>query len=373
MAISLQSQFSPSMSTTLSSYKAQGEERTPESASQDALISRLASNIPGMSASDLKDLNADDFTPEKVANRIGDFVAQGLEAARRSGRSEEDVQKMYDAAVKGVEKGFAEAKEILDNLNMLTETIETNIDSTFEKTFDRLTELDPSLAAENAAKSSTIERLTAAQRYDEAESLSLQVKTHDGDTVTINFSNQSRIEQSMGYESDGSNSQSIFNLSRSEESNYRFSVEGDLDDKEIDALQNLIKDVNEIAGEFFDGDVQKAFDMASEFQMDKTELSSMNLQLAQTKQYSAISNYSATQANSEVEAAGKRLGHLSNEFAALSQDPKLNFMQEIREFSEELLATLVSQDARYREADSEEQSIFDANLESLVSMANEEL
>jgi hypothetical protein len=373
MAITLQSQFSSQMSATLSSYKAQSEERTPEATSQDALISRLASNIPGMSAGDLKELNQDDFTPEKVANRIGDFVAQGLEAARRSGRSEEDVQKMYDAAVKGVEKGFAEAKEILDNLNLLSDTIESNIDTTFEKTFDRLTELDPSLAAENASKSSTIERLTAAQRYDQAESMSLEVKTQDGDTVTINFSNQSRTEQSMGYETDGSSSSSVFNVSRSEESNYRFSVEGDLDEDEIDALQNLIKDVNEIAGEFFDGDVQKAFDMASEFQMDKTELSSMNLQLAQTKQYSSIANYTETQTNAVQEAPGKRLGHLSDQFVALGQDPKLNFMQEIREFSEELLSSLVSQDARYREADSEEQSIFDANLESLISMANEEL
>lgn len=86
------------------SYQDSLNARTPQAASEDTVLNRLAENIPGMSAGDLKSLDSDDFSPEKVANRIGDFVAQGLEAARRSGRSEEDIQNMYNAAVSGVEK-----------------------------------------------------------------------------------------------------------------------------------------------------------------------------------------------------------------------------------------------------------------------------
>ena len=104
-----------------------------QGASKDAnqvLLGKLADKIPGMSAEKLSGLEAEDFTPDKVAGRISDFVAQGLEAARSRGASEERLTEMYNAAVKGVEKGFAEAREILDELDMLNGGIAAQIDET---------------------------------------------------------------------------------------------------------------------------------------------------------------------------------------------------------------------------------------------------
>jgi len=351
------------------SYQDSLNARTPQAASEDTVLNRLAENIPGMSAGDLKSLDSDDFSPEKVANRIGDFVAQGLEAARRSGRSEEDIQNMYNAAVSGVEKGFAEARDILDNLGALKGSIAENIDETEKQTFAALDAINPS--AQDAANSATISRLTAAERYEQSESLSLKVTTQDGDEVTINFSNQSRYEQSFGVESDGSNTSALFNISRSEASNYQFSVNGDLDNDEIDALQNLIKDVNEIAGEFFDGDIQRAFDIASEYQMDKSELSSMNLQLTQTEQYSSVAKYSQVEnQNAVTQDAAKRLGSYAQSFENASAAPTLEFVKEIREFSQTLLESLVTQDARYREADSEQQNRYNSQLDAIAELTN---
>jgi len=369
MSITLYSQVTSGFQNSVVNYQESLRSRTPEAATENTLLNRLAENIPGMSSGDLKTLDSDDFSPEKVANRIGDFVAQGLEAARRSGRSEEDIQNMYNAAVSGVEKGFAEARDILDNLGMLQGSIAENIDATEEQTFSALDALNPSLR--DTINSNTISRLTAAERFDQAESLSLTVTTQDGDEVTINFASQSRSEQSYGIETDGSSTSALFNISRSEESSYQFSVNGDLDNDEIDALQNLIKDVNEIAGEFFDGDIQKAFDIASEYQMDKSELSSMNLQLSQTEQYSSIAKYSQVEnQNAVTQDAAKRLGNYAQSFEGVTTDPKLDFVNEIREFSQELLESLVTQDARYREADNDKQHQHNQRLDTINELAN---
>ncbi len=358
-------------SSQTSFQQATSSGNSPEAASQNTVLNRLASNIPGMSTGDLNTLSADDFSPEKVASRIGDFVAQGLEAARRSGRSEADIQKMYNAAVDGVKKGFEEAREILDGLGALTDSISSNIDQTEDKTMDALSALAP---GQQTSEDAQVSRLMAAERYQEAETLSLKVKTQDGDEVTISFSKSSQYEGSFGIEKDQQgNSQSLFNISRNESSAYKFSVEGDLDNDEIDALQNLIKDVNEISNEFFDGDVQKAFDMASEFRMDKTELASMNLRLTQSEQYSSIAKYTDVEnmQNSGINSdsnPGKRLGHMMHNMHGATDNPKLGFMQDASSFSREMLSTLVTQDIRYRDSDETEKARYNANLESINNL-----
>ncbi|WP_293268736.1 DUF5610 domain-containing protein [Neptunomonas sp.] len=341
--------------------------RSSEAASQDAVLNRLASNIPGMSGDDLKTMSTDDFSPEKVASRIGDFVAQGLEAARREGRSEADIQKMYNAAVDGVKKGFSEAREILDGLGSLSDSIASNIDLTEDKTLDALGAIAP---GQKTPEDAQVSRLMAAERYQEAETLSLKVKTQDGDEVTIKFANTSQYESSFGIEKDQhGNSQSLLNISRNESSSYQFSVEGDLDNDEIDALQDLIKDVNEISNEFFDGDVQKAFDMASEFRMDKTELSSMNLRLTQSEQYSAVAKYtSAENIDTPSMNPGKRLGHMMHNMHGATEKPELGFLHDSSSLSRDILSNLVTQDIRYRDSDEPERARYNANLDSMNNL-----
>lgn len=365
----LYSNISYSQQSFSSVQEFSSKQKTPEAASQNTVLNRLASNIPGMSVDDLKSLSADDFSPEKVANRIGDFVAQGLEAARRNGRSEEDVQKMYDAAVAGVQKGFAEAREILDGLGVLSDNIAGNIDKTEEKTFNLLDALNPTKAAEAPAQN-RVSRLMAAERYQEAETLSLKVKTQDGDEVTINFARNSQYEGSFGIESDADGlREAEFNISRNESSDFRFSVEGDLDNDEIDALQNLIKDVSEIANEFFDGDVQKAFDLASEYKMDKSELASMNLRLTQSEQYTSVAKYKTVENYDSPNAApGKRLGHMLQNLHGAANRPELAFLENATRFSSEVFSSLVTQDIRYQSADEPKRNHYDGQLETMRAM-----
>ncbi len=331
----------------------------------DQLLNRLAERIPGMSQGEMKNLEADKFSPEKVAGRIAGFVQQGLERARREGKSEAEIQGLYDQALAGIEQGFDEARDILDDMNLLTDELATTIDQTYDLTMQELEGLAPA-AATPTTEGSTRTSVLAAERYQQAESFSLKLKTQDGDSVVINFASASSYQSSFGGYSDGEgNSAVAFSIDRSESSSYQFQVEGDLDDDEITAIQNLIQDVSLIADDFFDGDVQAAFDQASQFQMDKSELASMNLTLTRSERYSAVGAYQQVQNPDASQNPGRKLGHMMNDLAGRFSSPDLGFLASAVDFGQDLLSSLIPQDSRYKQADSEQQSLFDQNLQNM--------
>ncbi len=334
----------------------------------DQLLAKLAQNVPGMTGpEDFKQLNAKDFSPQKVADRVTEFVALGLEQARRAGKSEEEVDNLRQQALSGIKKGFDEARNILDTMNLLTDELSTTIDDTLKLTLDGLKSLAPGATQEPIGSSRT--SVLAAERYQSAETLSLKVKTQDGDEVTIKFGQQSSYQSSFGGYSDDSGSAVSFSIDRSESSQYRFSVEGELDNDEIDALQSLIKDVNAIADDFFDGDVQAAFEQASEFKLDKSELASMNLKLTRSESYSAVAAYQQVQnLNNANPNPGQKLGHMLNDLTGRVAAPALGFMESPAGFGKQLLTELIPQDKRFKEADDDKRSLLEQNLNSLRSI-----
>ncbi|MEH6445886.1 MAG: DUF5610 domain-containing protein [Oceanospirillaceae bacterium] len=346
--------------TEISSFESETS-RNPGATANEAMLERLAQNVPGLKKEDVTDLATSDFTPGKIAERISKFVAQGLQNARNEGRSEADIQSKFDAAVAGVKKGFEEAKEILDSLDLLNGDIASSIQETEDLTFKALDAINPS-ASSQPSIGTYHTQVAAAERFSSAETFSLDLKTQDGDTVKILFANQNSQEASFAAVSDGKgNSAASFELSQSHSSSFQFQVQGDLDPDELEAISKLITDVTEISNEFFNGDVQKAFENAAEFKLDKTELASMNLQLTKSQEYSAASSYSSVQNNATPDV-GKLSGHLLNNLDQATQRPELDFLQDITKVSQRLLDSLVQQDSRFIEADNEQQSIFNSSL-----------
>lgn len=350
-------------SQTLSSQPQIGNTANEKVVATDKVLDTLADKIPGVSGTELKQLKAEEFTPDKVSGRIADFVAKGLEQARRDGKSEAEVQALYEDALRGIEQGFSEAKDILKDMNLLSADIESTIDETYQLTLDKLGALAPTADA-----SPTSTSISAAERYQSAESFSLKVKTQDGDKVSIHFAATQHYESSLGYYNDGEGtSAAAFSIDRSQNSNYMFSVKGNLDAAEIDALQNLIQDMSLIADDFFDGDIQAAFEQANEFQMDKTELASMHLTLKRSEQYTAATAYQQIQGLEQPfnNGGGRKLGHLINNLHEQFAQPQLQFIDSIREFGQSLFEQLVEQDSRYRDSDSQQQQSYDNNLSTL--------
>jgi hypothetical protein len=347
--------------TLVSGGFADGKDTSGKSASAaDQLVAKLAENIPGMSVSEMKELDANDYSPEKVAMRISDFVAQGLENARARGASDERLDQMYQAAISGVEKGFKEATEILDELGMLSEETASTIEQTKDLTFEALAGLAP---GSNETAPSRQVSLSAAERFSKSESFSLQVMTQEGDKVTIRFNSAASETASLGYYSDDEASAASFGLERTASSDYRFSVKGDLNNDELEALQNLIQDINLIAQDFYSGDIQDAFEQATELEMDKSQLMNLNVTMTQSVSYSAVSAYQEVQQlDNPLGNNGRHLGQLMNNMDRFIGHHSLAGFEGIRAFGDELLANLLHQDIRYKDADEDAQTKLDEHI-----------
>lgn len=339
---------------------ADGKDSSGRSASAaDKLVAKLAENIPGMSASEMKGLDANDYSPEKVALRISDFVAQGLEQARSRGASDADLDRMYKAAVSGVEKGFKEATKILNDLDMLSPDISATIDQTKDLTFEALAGIAPTSEAAPTYQTS----ISAAERYSKAESFSMDVMTKEGDKVSIRFNSEASQTASLGAYSDENGSAISYGIERNASSNYSFSVEGDLNEEELDALTSLIQDINLIAEDFYSGDVQDAFEQATELEMDKSQLMNLNVTMTQSASYSAVAAYEQVQQlDNPLGDNGRHLGQLMNNMDRFMDNPALGFLEDSSLFGADLLDNLIHQDVRYKDADEESQSKLDNNF-----------
>ena len=343
---------------------ADGKDSSGRSASAaDKLVAKLAENIPGMSAAEMKGLDANDYSPEKVAARISDFVAQGLEQARSRGASDADLDRMYQAAVSGVEKGFKEATKILNDLNMLTDDISATIDQTKDLTFDALAGIAPTNTTANTTASTSQTSISAAERYAKAESFSMEVMTKEGDKVSISFDSEASITASLGAYTDGETSAVSFGVDRNASSNFSFSVEGDLNTEELDALTSLMQDINLIAEDFYSGDVQDAFNQAAELEMDKSQLMNLNVTMTQSASYSAAVAYEQVQQlDNPLGDNGRHLGQMIQNMDRIMSNPALGFLEDSNLFSAGLLESLLHQDVRYKDADQESQSKLDNNF-----------
>lgn len=76
-----------------------------------------------------------------------------------------------------------------------------------------------------------------------------------------------------------------------------FSVKGELDEDELKAISDLVSDANDLADEFFNGDIETAFNQALELGFNEQELTGFALQLNRVesaqviKAYESVSHY----------------------------------------------------------------------------------
>lgn len=332
---------------------------------QTKILQTLAQQIPGMSLEGMKKLDANQFTPEKVSDRISHFVAKGLEMARARGESEEKIQRLYDSAMKGVEQGFREAKEILNGLGVLQGDIAADVARTEELTFEKLRALSPEQRTAMEMVS-----LSASQRYERADSFELNITTREGDEVRIRFDRSDSFQYGFGAAMDGEgNAAMVFDMSRTQSSGFSFSVEGNLSVEEIDAIQNLVRDIGQLADDFFKGDVQRAFEQVGELSLDATQLSAFSLSLSRTEVRSVAAQYQQTQQLTDADAEerpGRRLGQLMQQLKEQINSPLLAFVEQQVGFGKSLMQSLVEQDARFKQADASQQEKYQDNLGRLL-------
>ncbi len=336
---------------------------------ENKALENIARHLPGMTVAGLQRLDPQEFTPQKVADRITDFVKAGLAGARARGASEEQLESMRQDAVKGVERGVREAREILEGLQLLSGTIAEQVDATERLTLDALANLAPGQLSQNTGLQTT---LSVNERYQRAESLELQLLTQEGDRVTIQFERRLDTQAQARVASDGDNARALTSVSRYEQGSYRFSVEGQLNDAERQAIDNLVQDLDRLANEFFNGDVQTALTMVPDLRFDGSQLAAMEVNMTKVERYSLAQSYQQTQQldHPEHSKPGRRLGQLLQDMNQRFNESVLEFLDQYRNTAEQIMQTLVEQDSRFKDAGQPQQQVLSDHLQRLFAAVN---
>ncbi len=210
------------------------------------------------------------FDYEAVADNVLQFVTGRLGAARADGKSDDELAKMMEQARKGVDKGFGDARKQLgdwaDN-----DDIKTGMDQSYKLIQEGLESFEKEFFGEVSTTD-----LGAAKMASRQQAF-LEIETRDGDKVMLRFSDSWQFKSRH----DGSQ------ISLKSSQSFDFSLEGELDSAEMDAIGNLVKGLDELASQFFGGDDGKTLaDRLAGLQLDDSQLVSYSLKLKQSAKLS---------------------------------------------------------------------------------------
>ncbi len=244
-------------------------------------------------------LNTTDFTPTAVANRILDFVEI---AVKQKAGNELEAQSLLRQAKEGIAQGVMEARERLSGMSQMTEKIESQIDETVSLIFQGLDDLakEPFNTSSYQQTGKLIsETRSISGQFKQSDQALIEIVTQDGDKVKVSYSafTQSVSHQHYSNNSQGTDLSSEYSASSS--STFQFSVQGVLDDEEKQAINELLNRVGELANQFFNGDVQSAFNSAMQLGFDSKALKSLALDFQQSTYVQEMQTYQRTESMSD--------------------------------------------------------------------------
>lgn len=305
-------------------------------------ISVKFSSMPGFSINTNDEIavpkndlsNVFDF--EAVAKNVMAFVNSSLNAAKSRGATTSELEEMLGQARQGANNGIDEAIEELSESDVLDDELAEGIEKARDLINAGIDETQKSLLGENLAPSTDSPSITSrAVEYNsesytsQSNSSDLSITTADGDIVTISFSalQENQASENFSYNADQNSSAMSYqsNTSSYSEMNFSFSVQGDLDKEELQAIESLIKDISKIEKDFFAGNIDEAFNKALELGYDEEQLSSFNLELRQTQTnyvsqaYSEVANYNVDD-NEELNTVVRPVLDFIGEFKELQDN-----------------------------------------------------
>ena len=174
---------------------------------------------------------------------------------------------------------------------------------------DDLQEVDDAVAKVDAGISK-LEKEVANSRESQASVLevdtrtkqrsTIRIRTQEGDVVKLSLRRMDSMSATDTAQTDGENASTTTEVSVSSRSRMMLKVDGDLNDAELAAIQNVFAQAEQIANDFFGGDLQAAFASAQGFEFDAEQLARVNMRF-RMQQHTAIS-YRETTSTPMMEA-----------------------------------------------------------------------
>lgn len=312
-------------------------------------------------------LAAKEKRAEVASSNILKFIGRQLKADAENGASPEKLESRLAAALKGYESGFGEANSILSDMGLMSDDVESDVALTDSKVRDGLSSLvkeylgedessdlleridagrvsnaddssdEPAESEDTGGSSSAINSQYSQLSASEGRSFSFKLETKEGDVVEINaralqwfsaeqYSSQQRTSGS-GLGPGGIQQTSGVGFEAGNQSEFALRIDGDLDDDELKAINDLLKQVNSLSEDFYGGDIQKALEKALSLGYDSTEIGSFSLNLSQMSSVKAVQAYQSDEAflKPNVLTELKPLGKFAAQVSQSLMQAKENF------------------------------------------------
>lgn len=285
------------------------------------------------------------FDFEEVAKNVLKFVGGAIKHAAAKGADQEALTSMFEQARSGVLQGIKLAEK--DLAGLMNEEIENGIEQSKSLIDDGIKRLEDKIFGREDAPEAKGAVINESVSYVKNDSGELNIKTRDGDEVTFKFEDLQQFEfnrlqlieqnlQPVNPPEDDKIDKYVGNTIQSveqpeaddaktaeeaevapaaddgnetpnqpvtnqaavvenyqfyEKSGLSFSLKGELDDEELRAISDLVGDANDLANDFFSGDIESAFEKALAVGFNEQELTGFALQLTRQEQLEVVQTY----------------------------------------------------------------------------------
>jgi len=307
------------------------------------------------------------------ANTILAFIEQRLATDVADGADLEALQSRLQAGLEGFMTGYQEAYEQLQAMGLMEGDVQSAVEQTFNQVLAGVAELaekfgledptkdiqtfeqpaaaepdaiEPSVVSTAEAPKDFFKPILAEAKNQEVQNLqsliqptqdfysnldaeksesrfyNFQLRTTDGDVVTI----RSYADQGERYQANGEGENRFSQYDSDSLQDFRFSVQGELDGDELSAITDLLSQLNDVADEFFQGDISDAYTKALEVGYNDEEIAQFSLNLSQTQYQRIEQSYGkVARSNADNMAMGSRepatapFDHNANRVARMSE------------------------------------------------------
>ncbi len=227
----------------------------------------------------------DDYAPEKVADNILSFVKQAYGRLQQN-QTDVDAEHFFEQARSGIEQGFSEAKDILEQMGALNGVIAENVDKTYQLTMDGLDDFEQNQGG--------VDSLVVNQRsiaLQTSKSASVEIETREGDVISINLSQSFSAERNRMQAADGNTEVAFFEQNYQAVGEVNIAIEGDLNADEKRALEDLLAQMGDVSKDFFQGNQKQALKEALSLGFDTSQIAEFSMNLQMQRSVEAVSTY----------------------------------------------------------------------------------
>ena len=259
------------------------------------------------------------------AKNILSAIENRLIDEKAAGASKETLSELLQQGLAGFKQGYTEAESLLMGAGELNDHVANTITTLYQQVVDGLMLLEEKYIGSNSMSSDSISSdsissdnngsdISAREvessdigairhledglfgpqaysapvntvEYGRKDSFAFELMTVDGDKISITASNIATFYGEYDSVNTG------FIEATSSEGQFSFEVEGELDAQELQAIEELLGQIMVLSDEFYNGDINRAYETAINLGYNQNEITSYALRLHQVEQYSVAATY----------------------------------------------------------------------------------